>query len=328
MGANTGAITASYYNSETTGQSDTGKGVAKTTAELLAPTGSTGIYQTWNATDWDFGTNEEYPVLKIDVDGNGTVGDAADLLAQRHPVALIEVSTLEQLNAIRYDLDGNGTVDNGANAATYKIAFPAASDAGVLSPPSGVTFAGYELINNLDFKNGSTNTAEFSIWAEGSTATGAVPEGWAPVGSFSAIFEGNGHTISNLYINRPISNVGLFGNVSGSAALRNIGLLEVNVTGTGSKIGGLVGYNNTGTVSNSYATGAVTGSSDVGGLVGYSFEGTVSNSYATGAVTGTRNQVGGLVGRNDRSTVSNNSYATGAVTGIQSSRRFGGKQCR
>ena len=79
-------------------------------------------------------------------------------------------------------------------------------------------------------------------------------------------------------------------------------------------VGGLVGRNFQGTVSNSYATGSVTGTGgNVGGLVGYNYQSTVSGSYATGAVTGDGN-VGGLVGRNFEGTVSN-SYATGAVTG-------------
>ena len=76
-------------------------------------------------------------------------------------------------------------------------------------------------------------------------------------------------------------------------------------------VGGLVGRNSGGTISNSSATGAVTGTNSVGGLVGYN-EGTISNSYATGAVIGTV-YVGGLVGYNE-GTISN-SYATGAVTG-------------
>ena len=71
---------------------------------------------------------------------------------------------------------------------------------------------------------------------------------------------GNGHTISNLFIDRSSTNyVGLFGYVRGSTArLRNIGMLEVKVTGDG-YVGGLVGYNWKSTVSNSYATGSVTG---------------------------------------------------------------------
>ena len=230
---------------------------------------------------------------------------------------LINVTSLAQLNAIRYDLDGNGTVDNGANAATYKTAFPLASDAGVLSPPSGVTFAGYELMNDLDFKNGSTNTVNFSIWAEGSTATGKIDAGWKPIGDnsskFTAIFEGNGHTISNLFINRSSTTfVGLFGYVKGSnAELRNLGMVEVKVTGD-DHVGGLVGYNELSTVSNSYATGAVTGSDRCRRFGGSQSNGSISGSYATGSVTGVT--AGGLVGNNIFGPISN-SYATGAVTG-------------
>ena len=68
---------------------------------------------------------------------------------------------------------------------------------------------------------------------------------------------------------------------------------------------------NQGSISASYATGAVSGSTDVGGLVGYN-AGNVSDTYATGAVSGSSN-VGGLVGDNE-STV-NTSYAAGTVSG-------------
>ena len=348
VGGNNGTITASYYNRQTTGQSDSGRGTPKTTAELVAPTGYAGIYGAWDdhADHWDFGTNLQYPVLKIDVDGNGTSGDSADLLEQR-PLrleadgdGLIEVSTLEQLNAIRYDLDGNGIVEDNTNKAAYDAAF----GVGVLS---GI-IKGYELIVNLDFNDtnsyasGPINTA----WTTGS--------GWNRIGNnnsrFTAIFEGNGHTISNLYINKPSTDyVGLFGYVSGSnAALRNIGLLEVEVMGK-NWIGGLVGGSegdisnsyatgavmasalgdapgivyrnagglvggNSGDISNSYATASVTGDNNVGGLVGFNDDGTVSGSYATGAVAGTGDNMGGLVGFNDDGTVSV-SYATGAVAG-------------
>ena len=121
--------------------------------------------------------------------------------------------------------------------ATNEVAYSAAFDTRV---PVG-TITGYELMNDLDFKNGSTNTASFSIWAEGSAASSAIEVGWAPIGyhntfsdnsHFRATFEGNGHTISNLFINSLSRYVGLFGYISGSsAALRNIGLLEVKVVG-------------------------------------------------------------------------------------------------
>jgi hypothetical protein len=48
-------------------------------------------------------------------------------------------------------------------------------------------------------------------------------------------------------------------------------------------VGGLVGFNNGGEISNSYATASVSGKNGVGGLVGEN-GGSISNSYATGRV--------------------------------------------
>jgi filamentous hemagglutinin family protein len=96
------------------------------------------------------------------------------------------------------------------------------------------------------------------------------------------------------------------------------------VSGPG-RIGGFVGQmNDTGSIRQSYATGAVTQTSTstagslsgVGGFAGYlgsSFSGTVSDFYAMGAVAGTQN-VGGLIGYAERGTVSNG-YSTGMVVG-------------
>jgi hypothetical protein len=88
-----------------------------------------------------------------------------------------------------------------------------------------------------------------------------------------------------------------------------------NVTGD-ENVGGLVGGNPGGTVSNSYSTGSVTGYSSVGGLAGGNYDGSVSNSYSTANVTG-YSSVGGLVGENMLDDVSD-SYSTGSVTGYSS----------
>jgi len=92
--------------------------------------------------------------------------------------------------------------------------------------------------------------------------------------------------------------------------IRNLGVMNADVTGH-EAVGGLVGVNWQGTVSNCYSSGNVTGYYRVGGLAG-SGAGTVSNSYSRANVTGMV-FVGGLVGYN-RNTVSN-SYSTGNVTG-------------
>lgn len=99
------------------------------------------------------------------------------------------------------------------------------------------------------------------------------------------------------------------GNVSGSYA-------DVMVTGTGSSLGGLIGFAAGGAISNSYATGSVFGdlvtSSNVGGLIGASSTVTVDRSFATGLVMG-GTAVGGLIGFS--SAIVTDSYATGAVIG-------------
>ena len=144
-------------------------------------------------------------------------------------------------------------------------------------------------------------------------------EGWLRVGydggSFRGTFDGQNHTITGLYIDRTTRNLGMFGYVGSSGEVRNIGLVDVDMSWTGwgsGTVGGLVGRNE-GTVSNSYATGQISDSSmsGAGGLVGRNY-GTVNNSYASVNLSGHR-YVGGLVGDN-YGTV-DNSYATGTVSG-------------
>ncbi|MFT6404630.1 MAG: filamentous hemagglutinin family protein [Marinomonas primoryensis] len=180
--------------------------------------------------------------------------------------------------------------------------------------------ADYTLSNNIDFGDTFTDSSRSDMWATSydsgtDTYTGS---GFAPIGDFSTkftgIFDGLGHTISSLTIDRDATNyVGLFGYTNGSI-IQNVGLLNVDIIGS-AFVGGLVGYNDSSSISNSYATGSVSGSSDVGGLVGYNYNSsTVSNSYATGSVSGD-NRVGGLVGLNGSSSIISNSYATGSVSG-------------
>jgi len=80
----------------------------------------------------------------------------------------------------------------------------------------------------------------------------------------------------------------------------------------------LVGLNVQGTVSKSYARGAVDGSDDVGGLVGLNEGGTVFESYAAGLVDGSID-VGGLVGRERRGGIVSSSYWDVETTGQSTS---------
>ncbi len=215
---------------------------------------------------------------------------------------LIEIETLAQLAAVRHDPDGNG-VPGSAGAAAYGLAFPA-SDGRVLC---GADCIGYELSESLDFDTDGDGRvdADDGYWNGGA--------GWLPVGSadepFEATFEGNGHAIRHLFIRRS-DRAGLFGTTL-DASLRNVGLVDVDVTGT-VYVGGLVGYSLSSDITASYAAGSVSGDNRVGGLVGAN-AGDITASYATGSVSGTR-RVGGLAGSSSGGAITA-SYATGPVTG-------------
>ena len=226
---------------------------------------------------------------------------------------LISIRTLAQLDAIRHDLDGNGV----SGSSAYAAAFPNPAS-GMGCPAAGCS--GYELDASLDFDtndNGRIDEGD-AYWNGGA--------GWVPIGigfrgvstQYAANFDGNNHTISNLYINRPQTmHVGLFGKVW-EDSITNVGLPSVNISGN-RFVGALIGETY-GSVSGSYATGSVTGSGwFVGGLVGDldylgSDRGAISDSYAAVTVSGGSQYAGGLVGSaNGKSII--DSYATGKVTG-------------
>jgi len=151
---------------------------------------------------------------------------------------------------------------------------------------------------------------------------------------FTGIFEGNDHTISNLTIDtagKRIDYLGLFGKIEGSSAeVKNLGIEDCNITsgdGHPEFLGGLCGYNS-GSISNCYVSGSVTGghySENLGGLCGHNTDGSISNCYATGSVTGGDHSdyLGGLCGENENGTITG-CYATDSVTGGDDSWYLGG----
>ncbi|MCP1761508.1 two-partner secretion domain-containing protein [Bradyrhizobium japonicum] len=221
----------------------------------------------------------------------------------------------------------------------YTISAPVNLAAGSLfqtrkGTDAAITYAVIIDVNALQ----NINTNRSGNYVLGANIDASATAGWnggagfTPIGGigdissyFSGIFDGLGHHISNLTINRPSSdNIGLFGYIDGGT-IRNVGLEGGSVTGNNA-VGGLVGssglwvYGGTSsvaynTISNVYNTGNVTGSGAmVGGLVGDAYITTISYSYATGTVAG-YGAAGGLGGRVVASSVSN-SYATGNVSAV------------
>ena len=311
---------ATYWNTSS-GSLVNSDGASRSTSALQTPTGYTGDYAVWDNQDvdfdgttdtdpWDFGTSSQYPVLKF---------RGLDLHAQGRPFDydddndnLIEIRTLPQLNAVRYDLNGDGVAASGATSTfIFSAAFP--------SPESGMgcqtTCAGYELRNDLDFDNNGSGTVDTSD---------AFPN-WAPIGgTYSATFEGNNRTISNLTIVDASGNAALFDRVSGT--VRALGVADAEVSGVGgstTEVAPLVSEL-TGTVIASWASGRAragsTGLPRVAGLVGRmsGSSALLSASYTTASVAGASNSVsftGGLVASLNSGSQVVACYALGAVSG-------------
>lgn len=147
-------------------------------------------------------------------------------------------------------------------------------------------------------------------------------KGWLSIGSggnpFRGSFDGNGHVIWNLTINRPEEThyIGFFGRTEG-ADLRNIKLENVIVLGQ-NDVGGLVGYMKEGTIESCHVSGSVQGGKNrVGGLVGSNCAGKITASSAEVKVTASGElsmSAGGLVGLNEDGRISD-SHAGGDVFG-------------
>ena len=282
-----------------------------TATNLIGSTGTNGDIYVNDAVSWSANntlTLDAYRNININQSIGATTGKLA-LLYGQGAVAANNAATYKVNAAVNLSAGANfsTTLGSGGAVKNYTVITSLGAVGSITATDlqgmgSGLT-TNYALGSNID----ATATSGWN------TNAGFVPIGNSTA-NFTGSFDGLGHTISSLTINRSATdNVGLFGVTGVGSVIQNVGLVNASVTGR-QAIGGLVG-DNSGTISSSYATGSVTGTSNyVGGLAGGN-SGTISSSYATGSVTGSVNgiTVGGLVGDNG-GTISN-SYATGNVSG-------------
>lgn len=133
-------------------------------------------------------------------------------------------------------------------------------------------------------------TADITLTAPAAPAT----SNHTPIGTFTGTYDGGGHTIDGLVIDRrAIDDVGLFGRTSG-ATIRRLALTRADVTGR-DDTAMLIGQASSTTVIDASASGSVTGTDFVGGLIGYGPSTFVLRSWTDGTVSGNE-EVGGLVG--------------------------------
>ncbi|MFA5060820.1 MAG: LamG-like jellyroll fold domain-containing protein [Candidatus Pacearchaeota archaeon] len=203
--------------------------------------------------------------------------------------------------------------------------------------------ASYILLRDLNFSD--CDSYENCDNMEAFT-TGA---GWLPIATFTGTFDGQNHTISNLYTNRSGTDYqGLFGRINGGS-VSNLGVIDCDVTGK-ADVGAILGngYNNV-SIANCWSSGAITSTGGtagglvgsfypsyissitssnssclvsstgqwVGGLIGYLRSGNVTNSYFIGNISGT-SYLGGLVG------YANSNYASVYITNCWSSGNVSG----
>ena len=178
-------------------------------------------------------------------------------------------------------------------------------------------------LNNLRNYLGSVHHDKFFIQTA-DIDLGVPPysegEGWEPIGQedwqthFQGNYDGAGHKISGLYIDRPDENFqALFGVMRGS--VRDLELEDVNVTG-GTNVGALVGEaDGAGGISGCHSSGYVEGYSTVGGLVGLANYSQIIDCHSSATVMG-QLHTGGLLGGIEGGKLLN-CYSSSTVWGME-----------
>ena len=148
---------------------------------------------------------------------------------------------------------------------------------------------------------------------------------WTPIGTdktkvYTGNFDGNGHTISGLYINSTAANTGMFGYIGTNAVVKNLTLADSVIRSTKNYTGAITGYiDDAASVTNCHTKNSVQVSAAVytGGITGYQDDtSTLTRCSNAAEVTGANN-VGGISGYNwSKSSASlTDSYNRGSVSG-------------
>mgnify|MGYP005768033075 CR=1 FL=1 len=214
------------------------------------------------------------------------------------------------LPAAVYAKDGNFGDADGSSDNTYIIEDAEDLKAFRDRVNDGETGACAELTANIvlndDVLNsdGSLNEEKASTFEE-----------WTPIGTasnrYTGTFDGNGHTISGIYINSASNNQGLFGYIGIGGTVKDLGIEKSRIKG-GNNVGGIAGYS-IGSIEDCYNTGSVSGGNNVGGIAGTADGAT--DCHNEGTVSGSGEYIGGILGRGSISGNAVRCYNTGSVIG-------------
>ena len=318
--------------------------VCSSNISIFSDGGSRGASTHYYYKIFAYDTNFNY-ASGVEISGGGSKAD-------HDGDGLIELYTAEMLNNMRHDLAGT----------SYKSSARATGN--VDGCPNNMC-NGYELTAHIDLLSLLDTNGNWSIDMKDEAVGGKTHEvidtnqdtSWMPIGDISApftgTFEGNNHTIANLWVNISSSQnnvyAGLFGVIGGtSVEIRNVGIILGSIYASSSDSisasGGLVGSSSSSLkIENSYFSGAggvssfssssrlSDSNSASGGLVGSSSSSSsslkIENSYFSGvggvssssssSFSDSSSASGGLVGSSSYSTITN-SYFSGA-DGVSSS---------
>ncbi len=151
------------------------------------------------------------------------------------------------------------------------------------------------------------------------------------VNAFTGVFDGNDHTISNFtYSSTGMDYIGIFGYINSSnAEIKDLELIDPNVDGgTGSAIGCIVGYLESGAIKDCRVLGGtVKGGGSffnggVGGVLGFNNGGVVRNCHFSGSAIASGGFVGGIAGFHQSGVISDCS-ASGTVSKNGSAGTYG-----
>jgi hypothetical protein len=212
VGGNLGAVRASFWDIQTSGQTESAGGTGLTTAEMQkAGTFRDACWYTcaglWI---WTIDEGRDYPRLWW----------------ENKPGEMVQPIRLSDF------LSGAGTQDD-----PYLIY--TAQDLNLIGLAVCDWDKHFKVMADIDLSglDGKDGRPAFNIIAPDSSDATL----WFESTFFTGSFDGNGHTISHLTITGG-SYLGLFGQLKPGAEVKNLGVVDVNITGSW-RIGGLVGAN-------------------------------------------------------------------------------------
>ena len=179
-------------------------------------------------------------------------------------------------------------------------------------------------------KDISLNEGSAKNWA-----TGAPINTWTPISKFAGTFDGQGHSISGIYMNSTSANTGFFSQTTSTSTIKNLWITNSYIKSTKANVGSVAGTG-LGIFDSIYSNAII----DVelyyvGGIVGYTNSGTsnvIRNCWFNGKINGTAQTgyyIGGILGciENTTSVTMENCLNSGKISSIRTDRCVVGGLC-